>query len=587
MASHPDLDEILSRYPKGAPHLLQVLRDIQSQWRHVPDDAIAALVQQWGLSWAAVRSVVSFYHFLSSAHRGRYTLYLSDSVTDRMLGSEALLHRLCERLQIQPGATRADGLVSVHRTSCTGLCDQGPAGLVNDRPLVRLTERRIDEVADLILSETPLDDWPADFFEVTNPVWRHQLTLSHPIAPGAALRRVLEQGGDTLLQTLREAGLRGRGGAGFATWQKWQACAQASGPKAITCNADEGEPGTFKDRMLLMQWAHEVIEGMTLAALTVGAEQGFLYLRGEYAFIAPHLQDVLAHRRQAGLLGMDILSSGRSFDIELHLGAGAYVCGEETALIESVEGKRGIPRTRPPFPVDRGYLGLPTVNNNVETFVQVAQIALHGSAWFAAHGTHASRGTRILSVAGDVARPGLYEVPWGVSVADVLADCGATQVQAVLVGGPSGKLIDASQLQRQISFEDLPTGGAFTVFNETRDMLDVARQYTHFFAMESCGFCTPCRVGCVQLVDTADRLVQGHAGPRDLARLQDTAAIMRQMSHCGLGQTAAHPLLDVIQHFPQQAQARLVPDMQAFDLAAATVDMAHLDALSPTQEVRS
>ena len=575
------LDDLLRRFPVSPQNLLQVLRAIQASFGHVSPAAIEALVQQWGLSYTAVRSVVSFYHFLSFEPRGRYTVYLSDSVTDRMLDSEALLAQLCSRLGVAESLTRPDGLASVHRTSCTGLCDQGPAGLVNGRPLVMLTPRRIDEIADLILSQIPLEAWPADFFAVHNPVWRHELTLSHPIEPGLGILSALALGADGMLDALKTAGLRGRGGAGFATWQKWQACRDAPGPRAITCNADEGEPGTFKDRMLLMQWAHEVMEGMTMAALTVGATQGFLYLRGEYEFIAPHLHKVLAQRRSQGLLGIDVAGSGQDFDIALHLGAGAYVCGEETALIESVEGKRGIPRTRPPFPVDRGYLGLPTVNNNVETFVQVAQIAVHGGGWFAASGTLQSRGTRILSISGDVARPGLYEIPWGVTVAEVLQDAGAHDVQAVLVGGPSGKLIDASQLQRQISFEDLPTGGAFTVFNHTRDMLDVARQYTHFFAHESCGFCTPCRVGCAQLVDTADRLMSGHAGPNDLIRLRETGALMHRLSHCGLGQTAAHPLLDVLAHFPEHIERRLVPDLQAFDLEAACVDMSPPPAPTP------
>ncbi len=571
--STKDISDILQRYQAGPADLLQVLRQVQARFHHVPPWAIETLVKTWGLSYAAVRSVVSFYHFLSFEPRGRYTLYLSDSVTDRMLGSEAIMQRLCERLGVAPEQTRDDGLVSLHHTSCTGLCDQGPAGLVNGRPLTRLTPRRADEVADLIQSATPLDEWPADFFEVSNPVRRHNLTLQHPIAPGQAITRMLAMGPDAMLDELRASDLRGRGGAGFATWQKWQACRTAPGPRAITCNADEGEPGTFKDRMLLMQWAHELIEGMTLAALTVGATQGFLYVRGEYEFIEPHLREVLRARRDQGLLGDSIAGSSQAFDVSLHMGAGAYVCGEETALIESVEGKRGIPRTRPPFPVDRGYLRLPTVNNNVETFVQVAQIAVHGSNWFAAQGTDTSRGTRILSVAGDVVRPGLYEVPWGVTVAEVLADSGATEVQAVLVGGPSGKLIDASQLQRQISFEDLPTGGAFTVFNRSRDMVDVATQYTRFFAHESCGFCTPCRVGCGQLLETAERLITGHAGPWDITRLKETASLMQHHSHCGLGQTAAHPLLDVIQHFPDQIERRLVPDEQAFDLDAATADM--------------
>ncbi|MDE1998616.1 MAG: NAD(P)H-dependent oxidoreductase subunit E [Burkholderiales bacterium] len=567
------LTDILSRYQPGAGSLLQALRQIQARFHHIPFWAIDRLAQDWDLSYAAIRSVIGFYHFLSFEPRGRYTVYLSDSVTDRMLGSEALLERLCRRLGVAPDSTRADGLVSVHRTSCTGLCDQGPAGLINGLPLTQLTERRIDEVADLIGSDTPLFDWPVDFFAIVNPIGRHDLTLSHPITPGSAISQALQRGPQGMIDTLRAAGLRGRGGAGFATWQKWDACRQALGPRAITCNADEGEPGTFKDRMLLMQWAHEVIEGMTIAALTVGAEQGFLYLRGEYEFIEPHLQEVLHDRRERGWLGADVAGSGQRFDIELHLGAGAYVCGEETALIESVEGKRGIPRTRPPFPVDRGYLGLPTVNNNVETFVQVAQIALHGESWFTSRGTEKSRGTRILSVAGDVSRPGMYEIPWGTTVAEVLQDCGASDVQAVLVGGPSGKLIDQSQLQRQISFEDLPTGGAFTVFNASRDMVDIARQYTHFFAHESCGFCTPCRVGCGQLVETADRLVAGHASAQDITRLQDTGRLMQRTSHCGLGQTAAHPLLDVITHFPQQVAARLVDPQQAFDLSAAVVDM--------------
>jgi [NiFe] hydrogenase diaphorase moiety large subunit len=579
MSAH--LDDLLQHWPASPQNLLQVLRAIQARFGHIPPQAVEALVQQWGLSYTAIRSVVSFYHFLSFEPRGRYTVYVSDSVTDRMLGNDALIAQLCQRLNVAEGITRPDGLVSVHRTACTGLCDQGPAGLVNGRPLVMLTPRRIDEIADLILLETPLDAWPTDFFAVHNPVWRHTLTLSHPIPPGDGIQAMLGRRAEGMIATLQTACLRGRGGAGFATWQKWQACRNAPGPRAITCNADEGEPGTFKDRMLLMQWAHEVFEGMTIAALTVGATQGFLYLRGEYEFIAPHLREVLAQRHAQGLLGFDVAGSGQAFDIALHLGAGAYVCGEETALIESVEGKRGIPRTRPPFPVDRGYLGLPTVNNNVETFVQVAQIAVHGGEWFAAHGTEKSRGTRILSVSGDVARPGLYEIPWGVTVADVLQDAGAHDVQAVLVGGPSGKLIDASQLQRQISFEDLPTGGAFTVFNHSRDMLDVARQYTHFFAHESCGFCTPCRVGCVQLVDTADRLMNGHASAHDLDRLRDTGALMQRLSHCGLGQTAAHPLLDVLAHFPEQVERRLVPSLHAFDLDAACVDMAHLPTQAP------
>lgn len=246
------LDDLIRTWPASPQNLLQVLRTIQAHFGHIPPQAIDALVQQWGLSYTAVRSVVSFYHFLSFEPLGRYTVYVSDSVTDRMLGNEALLAQLCQRLGVAESVMSADGRVSVHRTACTGLCDQGPAGLVNGRPLVQLTPRRIDEIADLILSDTPLDAWPADFFAVHNPVWRHSLTLSHPIAPGTGLQAMLSRGAEGMLHALQTSGLRGRGGAGFATWQKWQACRNAPGPRAITCNADEGEPGTFKDRMLLM-----------------------------------------------------------------------------------------------------------------------------------------------------------------------------------------------------------------------------------------------------------------------------------------------------------------------------------------------
>lgn len=571
------LDDLLARHPRTPGAVLQALREVQARFQHVPPAAVEAIARWCGVGLADIRGVVGFYHFLSDVPRGRYTVYLSDGVTDRLQGSEALRAQLCARLGVVEGETRGDGLVSVHATSCTGLSDQGPAGLVNERPLVRLTPRRIDEIAELIATEVPLDHWPPDFFSVTNPVWRHEQTLSQPIAPGAALEKLLvpdlPTGRMTFLDTLKASGLRGRGGAGFGTWRKWEACRLQPGPKVITCNADEGEPGTFKDRLLLMAWADEMVEGMTIAALCVGATTGFIYLRAEYAFVAPHLEEVLVRRRQQGLLGADVRGSGAAFDVTLHLGAGAYVCGEETALIESIEGKRGIPRTRPPFPVERGHLSRPTVNNNVETFVQVAQIAVHGAAWFRARGTEASPGTRLLSIAGDVARPGLYEVPWGLTVDEVLADCGAVDVGAVLVGGPSGRLVPPASFGRRIAFEDLPTGGAFTVFRRDRDLLEVARRFTQFFAEESCGFCTPCRVGCVQLTALADRFAAGRGSPRDIARVHEVSDLMERLSHCGLGQTAPHPLVDVLTQFPEVLVGRLRTDDEAFDLAAATADM--------------
>jgi [NiFe] hydrogenase diaphorase moiety large subunit len=284
------------------------------------------------------------------------------------------------------------------------------------------------------------------------------------------------------------------------------------------------------------------------------------------------LQARLAHRRESGLLGHNILGRpGFDFDIEIIVGAGAYICGEESALIESLEGKRGIPRIRPPFPVTHGYLGQPTVVNNVETFVAAAHIASRGSAWFRDVGTEKSAGSKILSVSGDCAYPGIYEYPFGVSIRQVLDDCGAEDVQAVQIGGPAGTMIDSTNFHRRLSFEDLSTGGSFMVFDQSRDILAVIRNFAHFFVHESCGFCTPCRVGTTLLRDGVDKIAGGHGTRYDLDEMQRMATLVRRRSHCGLGQTAANPILDGLQRFPQTFERRLVSGgfEPHFDLDAA------------------
>jgi [NiFe] hydrogenase diaphorase moiety large subunit len=347
---------------------------------------------------------------------------------------------------------------------------------------------------------------------------------------------------------------------------------QAGQQRIVVCNADEGEPGTFKDRVLLTRQADLVFEGMTVAAYVVGATRGFVYLRGEYAYLRPHLEEVLARRRREQLLGRDILGiAGADFDIEIHLGAGAYVCGEESALIESLEGKRGTPRNRPPFPVTNGYLDQPTIVNNVETFAAAALIALRGGAWYAAIGTRHSAGSKLLSVAGDCARPGIYEYPFGVSVRQVLADCGADDVQAVQVSGPSGICIAPDEFDRLIAFEDIPTAGAFTVFNHSRDMFEVARNYVHFFQHESCGFCTPCRVGTSLLKNLMDKLARGCGSPYDFAEIEKLNQLLQSMSHCGLGHTAWNPVLDTIAKFRPAYETRMMQRdfTPAFDLDQA------------------
>ena len=568
---------ILAAQGHDPTRLVQILHHCQEAVGWLPPAVRAAVAAGLRLPLALVEGVAGFYAFFHLQPVGRYRILFSDNITDRMQGSEALMQRLCASLWVEAGKVSEDGLVSIDRTSCTGLCDQGPALLVNLRPIGRLTVGRIDQIADLVRERVPLDAWPAELFAVDHPVWRRDRLLETPFAPGDALRAVRERvpqdglaaanlrswreglpgglaGPDALLDEIKRANLRGRGGAGFMTGLKWEACRHAPLPagqtRCVVCNADEGEPGTFKDRVLLATRPDLVIEGMTVAAYAIGARRGFIYLRGEYRFLLAGLESVLAERRQAGLLGPDILGvPGMDFDIEIHQGAGAYICGEESALIESLEGKRGTPRNRPPFPVTNGYLDQPTVVNNVETFAAAALIAVQGGAWYADRGTAHSAGTKLLSVAGDCARPGVYEFPFGVSVRAVLAACGAQETQAVQVGGPSGVCIGADAFDRCLAFEDIPTAGAFTIFDQRRDMFEVARNYVHFFQHESCGFCTPCRVGTRLLRDWMDKLQRGAGSPCDLAELEQLNGLLQRSSHCGLGHTACNPVLDTLAHF--------------------------------------
>ena len=568
----------------------QTERLAEQQAENVISTEVAQIVaDELHIPVARVLGVAGFYSFLSTAPQGRYRVLFSDNITDRMQGNIELLASFCKKLWVEQGHLSEDGLVSVDTTSCTGMCDQGPAMLVNGYAIPKLTPARVDQIADLILAQTPVAQWPQELFRIEDNIHRRDMLLGHTLSPGDALRAAIQRGAPATLEEIKKSGLRGRGGAGFSTAQKWVAFRDApcdvpnSAPanthnntRYVVCNADEGEPGTFKDRVLLNHQADLVFEGMTIAALAVSANggktQGFLYLRGEYRYLLSPLNAVLERRRAAGLLGKNILGQpGFDFDITLHLGAGAYVCGEESALIESLEGKRGIPRNRPPYPVAHGYLQHPTLVNNVETFCAAALIAHTGGEAYQAIGTAHSAGTKLLSVAGDCARPGIYEYPFGTPVRQVLQDCGANDTQAVQISGPSGVCIGAADFDRLIAFEDLPTAGAFTVFNQSRDMFEVARNFAHFFAHESCGFCTPCRVGTSMLKHTMDKIAAGHGTYYDLAEIEKLDRVLQMSAHCGLGHSACNPTLDTLKHFRPAYERRLkAKDFEpAFDLDGA------------------
>ena len=574
------VDGLLSNTDDAPDLLLQHLCSIQHQYSHIPEEALQLLSERLHIPRVEIISVVYFYAFLHMRGRGDFDIRFSDNITDRMLGNIPLLESLCKKLGVEPGVPRADGKVTVDLTSCTGLCDQGPALLVNGMAVSLLDEGRIHKMVGLIEAGVPVKKWPKKFFVIKDNIQRRDKLLDDVITRGSAIEAFAVRGSDGLLEAIDKSGLRGRGGAGFKTATKWRFCRDAPGDEHyVICNADEGEPGTFKDRILLNSYANVVFEGMTMCAGVIGAKKGFLYLRGEYLYLRSALEDLLQDRRNAGLLGRNILGrKGFNFDIDIHMGAGAYICGEESALIESLEGKRGIPRNRPPFPVTHGYMNQPSVVNNVETFVAAARIAVFGADWFHSAGTDQSSGTKLLSISGDCARPGIYEYPYGVSIRQILEDCGAEDTQAVQVSGAAGMTIPPQEFYRSMAFEDVPTGGSFMIFSQQRDLLEMVQNFNHFFCHESCGFCTPCRIGGTLMKDLLNKVIVGHATAYDLNEMENIGHLMQKTAHCGLGATAPNPVLDTMEKFPGIYSKRLLNRSYepAFDLDAALEASRHM-----------
>lgn len=370
---------------------------------------------------------------------------------------------------------------------------------------------------------------------------------------GEALKKALKEKREDILFELKDSGLKGRGGAGFPTSTKWMLTAAAKADKKfIVCNADEGEPGTFKDRVLLMEYPQLVFEGMVIGGYTVGAKTGIVYLRAEYEYMLEQLETYLANMREDNLLGEGILGTDFSFDISIRLGSGAYVCGEETALIESLEGNRGEPRNRPPFPVNTGYMGYPTSVNNVETLAAVPHIISKGGSWFKKFGTDRSSGSKLFSVSGDCDRPGVYELPWGTSINELLEIVSAKNTKAVQVGGASGVCIPKSQFDRKLGYEDVPTGGSIIVFNESRNMLHVLKNFMEFFVEESCGQCTPCRIGNVKLLEGIEMIERGEFTFKYINTLKELGKTMQVASKCGLGQSSPNSFISILENFKDE-----------------------------------
>jgi [NiFe] hydrogenase diaphorase moiety large subunit len=588
-ATATGVEDICRKFGNDRTRMMDIVLAVQRRHGCVSTEAMEVIARACGTQRVEVESVVTFYAFLSVKPQGRVVIRLCNDIVDWMKGYEAVADAFAKELGVTMGETTADGAITLTHTPCIGMSDQAPAALVNDVVVTQLTPDRAREVVrDLRRHLDPqqlvtmvgdgTNSHPLVRAMVRNNIRRRGPVHFAEFESGSALRRALVLEPTRVVQEIKDSKLRGRGGAGFPAGLKWEMARNAPGARRhVVCNADEGEPGTFKDRVLLTECAHQMVEGMTIAGYAVGSDSGIVYLRGEYRYLLDYLESVLEERRRAGLLGRGILGkAGFDFDVRIQLGAGAYICGEETALISSCEGLRGDPKNRPPFPPQKGYLESPTIVNNVESFCCTSRILLEGAAWFAAMGSPRTAGTKVLSISGDCRKPGVYEVPFGIAAHELLEMAEADNPGAMLIGGPCRQMIGPERFDGRICYDDLATGGAIMIFNRARNQLEIAEHYLDFFIEESCGHCTPCRVGLILLKKAVHKVVSGAGEPADLTAMRELSRMIVQTSRCGLGQAAPNPVLGALDGF-NALYAGLVAErkpglLSTFDLSAAVVD---------------
>ncbi|MGW8250774.1 MAG: NADH-quinone oxidoreductase subunit NuoF [Anaerolineales bacterium] len=560
------LDSILAEFASGdRSALLPALYAAQSYYGYLPEPVAARVGQALGVPLADVYGVIDFYSMFYSQPAGETVIQLCGDPACALAGAEDILYRLCRHLDMPGPGVSPDGKFGIERAPCLGLCEHAPAALVGETPLGQLDPKQVESILEGI-GTAPHARVGGDVRILTTNCDKGRPTSLEEYRESggyAGLRKALSQPPQAIIAEVKASGLVGRGGAAFPTGVKWEGTASAEGqPKYVVCNADESEPGTFKDRVLMEGDPHRLLEGMLIAAYAVGAHHGYIYVRGEYSYAANVLSWALEEARQAGLLGENILGSGYNLDIEIRRGAGAYICGEETALFESIEGKRGFPRVKPPFPTTHGLFSKPTVVNNVETLCNIPTIIAHGAKTYRQLGTAKSPGPKLFCVSGDIARPGVYEVPFGASLRHLLFGLAGgvpagRKMQAILFGGAAGTFATPDHLDVRLTFEDLRQAGlilgsgVIMVFDERRDLRDTFTQLARFFAHESCGKCYPCQLGTQRQYEILERIAGGGAIAGDVGRLTDVGWTMTDSSLCGLGQTAATAVLSAIKLWPE------------------------------------
>jgi bidirectional [NiFe] hydrogenase diaphorase subunit len=492
-----------------------------------------------------------------------------------------------EALEANVKATGLDGQYKIKGVGCMGLCAAGPLVSVPETNVMYqgVTAADAREIIKSVQNRTPVErlNCPTNvpFFSRQKKIVLENSGTIDPerieeyIAAGGylALHKALTtMSAQEVVQQVSISGIRGRGGAGYPTGLKWSLVAKANSPaKYVICNADEGDPGAFMDRSVLESDPHRVLEGMAIAAYAVGADHGYIYVRAEYPLAVQRLKIAIRHAEKQGLLGANIFGTPLNFKIEIRLGAGAFVCGEETALIASIAGQRGQPRPRPPFPAESGLWGVPTLINNVETFANIAPIVRNGGEWYASIGTEKSKGTKTFALAGKVNNTGLIEVPMGITLREIIFEMGGgipdkKKFKAVQTGGPSGGCIPEQFLDMPVDYDSLAKvgsimgSGGMIFMDETSNMVDVARFFMEFCMTESCGKCVPCRVGTVQMHDLLKKIIDGKGNAHDVALLEELCDMVKSTSLCGLGQSAPNPVLTTLRYFRNEYDALLAKE---------------------------
>jgi NADH-quinone oxidoreductase subunit F len=557
------LESTMKRFNYRRDALLEVLTTAQERFGYLPREALLHISQKLDIPLSQVYGVATFYHLYVLDAAAERHCFICNDVACSIKGSEAVLQAAETEAEKSPAQK-----IRIHRTNCLGLCDQAPAALLDGEAYTHLNAETVGTLFQKTAPKPVLrvNGEPRILTRRIGKLSPTDLAACRNDGAFSALEKAIwTMTPEQVIAEVKASGLTGRGGAGFPTGLKWEFTRTAPGdPKYVVCNFDESEPGTFKDRLLMEGDPFRTIEGILLCAYAIGAPQGYIFIRGEYVQAARIVQQAIDALYAANILGKAILGSDFNFDLEIRRGAGAYICGEETALFEAIEGKRGNPRSKPPFPTTEGLFGQPTSINNVETLAIVPDLILNGGTWLRQWGTEKSVGLKLFCLSGHVRQPGVVEAPYGLTVRQIIEKYGGGfdgLPQAILMGGASGGLLHPDDLDTPLTHEDLnplgtPIGsGVIMVFNQDVNLLDVLKSVARFFETETCGQCISCRVGTRQISNLLEKISLGQGEPEDLTRLENLCTTMQSVGECGLGQTAPNPILSSLRNFRPRLEA--------------------------------